>query len=235
MLEDLQQKIANSCAKRTNYQHNVRLIAVSKRQPTHKIQNLVDSGHLAFAENQVQEACEKIQHFSQIPQPHPIEWHMIGTIQSRKCRLIAEHFDWVQSVDREKIAKKLSEYRASVQKPLQICIQVNLFDEMQKSGTTAKGGIKLAQYIETLPHLQLRGIMALPPKQTEEAKQKQQFDEINRFYDHLKGIYPHLDTLSMGMSNDLEPAILAGSSMVRVGTALFGDRSDDLNKASVEG
>lgn len=225
MLEDLQQEIANSCAKRMNYQHNVRLIAVSKRQPIEKIQKLVDLGHFSFAENQVQEACDKIQHFSRISLPQTLEWHMIGSIQSRKCRLIAEHFDWVQSVDRIKIAEKLSEYRTNSQKPLQICIQVNLFDEQQKSGVTAQQAIELAQSIEMLPNLQLRGIMALPPKQEDFVKQSTQFEEISDFYRHLKDIYPHLDTLSMGMSNDYHAAILAGSSMIRVGTALFGERA----------
>ncbi|NVK22329.1 MAG: YggS family pyridoxal phosphate-dependent enzyme [Kangiellaceae bacterium] len=219
-LEDLQQEIAKTCAKRQIFKHNVRLIAVSKRHSGEKIRQAYQAGQKAFAENFVQEGIEKIQQLSDLD----VEWHMIGAIQSRKCKDIAEHFDWVQSVDRLKVAQKLSQARTPERPPLQLCIQVNLFNEQQKAGLEAKAALQLAEQIQALPNVQLRGIMALPPKQTAPQAQKQQFAEIYALYQQLAARYPNIDTCSMGMSGDYQAAIEQGSSMIRVGTTIFGAR-----------
>lgn len=221
-LEDLQQEIAKTCAKGQIFQENVRLIAVSKRQSVDKIRRLAEQGQKIFAENQLQEALDKMTQLVDLK----AEWHFIGTIQSRKCKAISEHFDWVQSVDREKIISKLNDARPQTSAPLNVCIQVNYFNEPQKSGAKPLEVQKLANMIKTMPNLKLRGLMVLPPKQSEFSEQKRQFDEISDFYQTLKQSYPQMDTLSMGMSSDFEAAILAGSTMIRVGTGLFGARQD---------
>ena len=219
-LEDLQQEIAKTCAKYQIIKHNVRLIAVSKRQDVSKIAQAFDAGHKDFGENFVQEALEKIHHLSELD----INWHMIGAIQSRKCSDIAQHFDWVQSVDRLKVAHKLSAARPDHLAPLNICLQVNLFNEQQKAGLDEKGCLELAAQIVKLPRLTLRGIMALPPKQTDFDAQRAQFFNIHTLYQKLAKQYPSVDTLSMGMSGDYHAAIAEGSTMIRLGTAIFGQR-----------
>lgn len=218
-LELLQQEIAKSREKRLNFQDNVRLVAVSKRQPLEKIEEAYLNGQCDFGENFVQEGVEKIQKLDK----SDIQWHMLGAIQSRKCKDIAEHFDWVQSVDRVKVINKLNQARQG-KSALNVCIQVNLFGEAQKAGVDAKTCFELAKQIEMAENLTLRGIMALPPKQTEYDKQLAQFETIAELYRQLAAKYPHVDTLSMGMSGDYEAAIAAGSNMLRVGTAIFGQR-----------
>lgn len=218
-LELLQQEIAKSREKRVNFPDNVRLIAVSKRQPLDKIEEAYQCGHRDFGENFVQEGVEKIQKLDK----SDIQWHMLGAIQSRKCKDIATHFDWVQSVDRLKVIKKLDQAREG-SPPLNVCIQVNLFGEEQKAGVDSTSCFELAEAIQEAEHLTLRGIMALPPKQTEYEKQLAQFDKIAALYPQLSDKYPQVDTLSMGMSGDFEAAIAAGSNMIRVGTAIFGSR-----------
>ncbi len=218
-LELLQQEIAKSREKRANFPDNVRLIAVSKRQPIEKIEEAYQSGHRDFGENFVQEGVEKIQKLDK----SDIQWHMLGAIQSRKCKDIATHFDWVQSVDRIKVINKLNQAREGLS-PLNVCIQVNLFGEEQKAGVDSASCFELAEAIQEAEHLTLRGIMALPPKQTEYDKQLAQFEKIAALYRQLSDKYPQVDTLSMGMSGDFEAAITAGSNMVRIGTAIFGQR-----------
>ena len=218
-LELLQQEIAKSSEKRANFQHNVRLIAVSKRQPIEKIEEAYQCGHREFGENFVQEGVEKIQKLGK----SDIQWHMLGAIQSRKCKDIATHFDWAQSVDRLKVINKLNQARDGME-PLNVCIQVNLFGEEQKAGVDAETCFELAEVIEEAQNLTLRGIMALPPRQTEHARQLAQFEKIAELYRQLADEYPTIDTLSMGMSGDFDAAIMAGSSMVRIGTAVFGER-----------
>jgi pyridoxal phosphate enzyme (YggS family) len=218
-LELLQQEIAKSSEKRVNFQDNVRLVAVSKRQPIDKIEEAYQKGHRIFGENFVQEGVEKIQKIDK----SDIEWHMLGAIQSRKCKDIATHFDWVQSVDRTKVINKLNQARQGMP-PLNVCIQVNLFGEAQKAGVDETECFELAQAVDDAENLALRGIMALPPKQHDYPKQLQQFEKIARLYRHLKDKYPQIDTLSMGMSGDFEAAIMAGSNMIRIGTAIFGQR-----------
>ncbi|MBV35175.1 MAG: YggS family pyridoxal phosphate-dependent enzyme [Rickettsiales bacterium] len=218
-LELLQQEIAKSSEKRVNFQDNVRLVAVSKRQPIDKIEEAYQKGHRIFGENFVQEGVEKIQKIDK----SDIEWHMLGAIQSRKCKDIATHFDWVQSVDRTKVINKLNQARQGMS-PLNVCIQVNLFGEAQKAGVDETECFGLAQAIDDAENLALRGIMALPPKQHDYPKQLQQFEKIATLYRQLKDKYPQIDTLSMGMSGDFEAAIMAGSNMIRIGTAIFGQR-----------
>lgn len=218
-LELLQQEIAKSRENPMNFQDNVRLVAVSKRQPIDKIEEAYQSGHRYFGENFVQEGVEKIQKIDK----SDIEWHMLGAIQSRKCKDIATHFDWVQSLDRMKVLNKLNQARQGMP-PLNVCIQVNLFDETQKAGVDEKACFELAQAIDEAENLVLRGIMALPPKQQDYSRQLQQFEKIAALYQQLKDRYPQIDTLSMGMSGDFEAAIMAGSNMIRIGTAIFGQR-----------
>jgi len=219
-LADLQLQIEKTCSKRRIFKHNVQLVAVSKRHPADSIREAYAAGHRDFGENQVQEAVDKISNSSDLK----INWHMIGAIQSRKCKDIAHYFDWVQSVDRLKVAKKLNQHRTPDQAPLNVLIQVNLFDESQKAGVNVTECKKLAHDITQLPRLRLRGLMALPPKQSAPQLQFAQFEHIYQLYHELQAEYPQLDTLSMGMSGDFEQAILAGSSMVRLGTAIFGGR-----------
>ncbi len=224
-LEALQQEIAKTCAKGKIFQENVRLIAVSKRQSVEKIVKLVHQGQTDFAENQLQEALEKISQLTDFS----IKWHFIGAIQSRKCKLISENFNWVQSIDREKLIPKLNDARPEHLEPLNACIQINFFNEPQKAGTTPKEAHRLAELIAEAPNLKLRGIMALPPRTDCFHTQKNNFEEISNFYQQLKTSYPSMDTLSMGMSGDFEVAILSGSNMIRVGTSLFGTREDAIH------
>lgn len=219
-LADLQLQIEKTCAKRRIFKHYVQLIAVSKKHSADSIRNAYAAGQRDFGENQVQEAVDKIFDLSSLD----INWHMIGAIQSRKCKEIAQYFDWVQSVDRLKVAHKLNEHRDENQAPLNVLIQVNLFGENQKAGANATECKKLAHEIMQLPRLTLRGLMALPPKQVDQQAQYQQFEQIYQLYKQLQEQYPQLDTLSMGMSGDYEQAILAGSTMIRLGTAIFGER-----------
>lgn len=219
-LADLQLQIVKTCAKRRIFKHNVQLIAVSKRHSAESIREAYTAGQRDFGENQVQEALDKISALSDLD----INWHMIGAIQSRKCKDIAQHFDWVHSVDRIKVANKLNQHRAQNQAPLNVLIQVNLFGEQQKAGVNATDCKQLAKDIMQLPKLRLRGLMAIPPKQIEPQAQYQQFEQIEQLFRELQSQYPQMDTLSMGMSGDYEQAILAGSTMVRLGTAIFGNR-----------
>lgn len=219
-LADLQLQIVKTCAKRRIFKHNVQLIAVSKRHSAESIREAYIAGQLDFGENQVQEALDKISALSDLD----INWHMIGAIQSRKCKDIAQHFDWVHSVDRIKVANKLNQHRNQNQAPLNVLIQVNLFGEQQKAGVNATDCKQLAKDIMQLPKLRLRGLMAIPPKQIEPQAQYQQFEQIEQLFRELQSQYPQMDTLSMGMSGDYEQAILAGSTMIRLGTAIFGTR-----------
>ncbi|WP_251358751.1 YggS family pyridoxal phosphate-dependent enzyme [Kangiella sp. TOML190] len=219
-LEDLQLEIAKSTEKSQNFRQKVRLVAVSKRQSVEKMVRLAQQGQRDFAENQLQEALEKIPQLIDFK----IKWHFIGAIQSRKCKAIAENFDWVQSVDRAKLIPKLAQARLGL-KPLNVCIQLNLFNESQKAGAGPEEVFELAELIENEQNLALRGLMVLPPRQSEFTAQKRQFEEVYDFYRQLAEKYPNIDTISMGMSGDFAAAIAAGSTMVRVGTRLFGDRN----------
>ena len=201
---------------------DVTLLAVSKTKPVSDIQLAYAVGQRQFGENYVQEGVEKIQQLQNLTD---ISWHFIGPLQSNKSKLVAEHFDWVQSVDRFKIAKRLSDQRPANLPPLQVCIQLNIEQEHTKSGIDAQQLLALAEQIQTLPNLTLRGLMAIPQKTDDGQQQQQTFRQLQALFQQLKALYPQVDTLSMGMSADAEMAIANGSTMVRLGTAIFGARA----------
>jgi len=199
---------------------NIALLAVSKAQPAEAVAAVYATGQRRFGENYVADAIEKMSAL-QIPD---IEWHFIGPVQSNKTRQIAAHFDWVHSVDREKIARRLNEQRDAAQGPLNICLQVNISGESTKSGVDPEDLPALAQLVSGLEKLKLRGLMAIPAPGADSDAQSEAFARVARLREELVQAGFELDTLSMGMSADLEAAIAAGSTMVRVGTALFGPR-----------
>lgn len=199
----------------------VNLLAVSK---TRSVAELTEAYHLGlkrFGENYAQEGCEKAQALSNLD----IEWHFIGLLQSNKTKMVAEHFDWVHSLDRLKIAKRLSQSCAEYNKVINCCIQVNIDDEASKTGCPPHDVLALAQACQRLPHLHIRGLMAIPLASQNSDRQAQSFSQMYDLYKELQQKLPQIDTLSMGMSGDLEVAIAQGSTMVRVGTAIFGQRS----------
>lgn len=219
-LEKLKQRISAACQAAGRPESSVRLLAVSKTHPAEKIRPLADLGQVAFGENYVDEALEKITALGDLK----LEWHFIGPIQSNKTRSIAEHFDWVQGVDRAKIVRRLAEQRPTERQPLNVLIQVNLDGESQKAGCKPEQIDELAKLIVEQPGLKLRGLMAIPAPRSEPDAQKQVFRHLRSLFDQLTEHYPDVDTLSAGMSGDLESAIMAGSTMIRVGTDLFGPR-----------
>ena len=200
---------------------SVTLLAVSKRQSVAKIREAAAAGVRDFGENYLQEAIEKQRQLEDLPK---LIWHFIGPIQSNKTRGISENFDWVHSVDRSKIARRLSEQRPAHLKPLSICIQINLSEEDTKSGTTTTQAADLCALTDSLENIRLRGLMAIPAPSEHADEQRKNFMALSRLFNTLKSKHPSMDTLSMGMSNDYGPAILQGSTMIRLGTALFGPR-----------
>lgn len=199
---------------------SVGLLAVSKTQPAQRVAAAADVGLRRFGENYLQEALEKIETL----QDRDLEWHFIGPIQSNKTRRIAEQFHWVHTVDRLKIAQRLSEQRPEHLPPLNICLQVNISAEDSKSGITPEALDELALAVAALPGLQLRGLMAIPAENDDFAAQRQPFAALRACLERLCQQGLPLDTLSMGMSGDLEAAIAEGATLVRIGTALFGPR-----------
>ncbi|WP_113908098.1 YggS family pyridoxal phosphate-dependent enzyme [Aliidiomarina celeris] len=202
-------------------ENSVTLVAVSKTKPTSAIEQAYATGQRAFGENYVQEAVDKInalQHFTDI------EWHFIGPLQSNKTRLVAEYFHWMHTVDRLKIAQRLSTQRPAALPPLQVLVQVNIDDEDSKSGVAAHEALKLASQILTLPNLQLRGLMAIPKANVSAHEQSETLAALRTLFVELQQLDPNIDTLSVGMSNDLEAAVAHGSTLVRIGTDIFGPR-----------
>ena len=201
------------------------LLAVSKTFPADAVIDAAEAGQHCFGENYLQEALEKIQEV-QVKKPQlQLEWHFIGPIQSNKTRPIAEHFAWVHSVDREKIAQRLSEQRPAELPALNICLQVNISGEASKSGVLPGEALALAQKVVLLPGLQLRGLMAVPEASDDEQVQRQAFRQLKQLSDSIQAAGIALDTLSMGMSSDMHAAIAEGSTMLRIGTAIFGNRN----------
>ncbi len=200
--------------------HSVFLLAASKTQPAEKILEAIQAGQFAFGENYLQDFLEKVTAIN-----HPtIEWHYIGSIQSNKTKKIAEQFAWVHTISDKKIAKRLNEQRPSHLPPLNICIQVNSSLETTKSGAHPEEVPPLAEYCATLPRLTLRGLMTIPAAKHTLDEQRAEMRKIRVIYDHLNACGFKLDTLSMGMSEDMEAAIAEGATIVRVGTAIFGKR-----------
>jgi pyridoxal phosphate enzyme (YggS family) len=200
---------------------SVRLVAVSKTWGAERVAEAFSCGQHAFGENHVQEAVEKIRELSRLA---GIEWHFVGPIQSNKTRLIAEHFQWVHSLEREKIAMRLNEARPAHLGPLDVCIQVNVSGEASKSGVEPGLEAGLARLIAGLPRLRLRGLMAIPEPTADMPLQRRRFALLREAKERLVAAGYALDTLSMGMSDDFEAAILEGATLVRVGTAIFGRR-----------
>lgn len=200
----------------------VRLLAVSKTFPADDIRTAFAAGQRAFGENYVQEAVAKIEALADLRSE--IEWHFIGPLQSNKTRPVAEHFDWVHSIDRLKIAQRLSEQRPDTLPPLNVCLQVNVSGEASKSGVAPEDAPALAREIAGLPKLRLRGLMSIPEPAADSAAQREPHRTLRELYETLRAQGVALDTLSMGMSGDLEAAVLEGATMVRIGTAIFGKR-----------
>ncbi len=221
-LEVAHQRISDTATLSNRNGDDIRLLAVSKTKPVDSILAAYKAGHREFGESYVQEACEKI---AALKEYRDIIWHFIGPIQSNKSRLIAEHFGWVQSIDREKIARRLNEQRPTNLMPLNVLIQVNISGEESKSGCPLHEIDALAAFIAGCRQLTLRGLMAIPEKTDDKSKQLEYFKQLKVCFDKLRARYPEVDTLSMGMSDDMESAIEAGSTMVRIGTAIFGARN----------
>ena len=197
-----------------------RLLAVSKTQPAEAVARLAEAGQRAFGENYVQEALAKIEALA----GRGLEWHLIGRLQSNKCREVALHFDWVQSLDRPKLVAELARHRAPSAAPLNILVQVNPDGEAGKSGCDPAQIDDLADRVAASPSLSLRGLMAIPEPHPDMAVRRQAFARMAQFFASLRAKHPGVDTLSMGMSEDFELAIAEGATMIRVGTALFGPR-----------
>lgn len=203
-------------------ENSVKLLAVSKTKPIAAIEEAIRAGQRAFGENYVQEGVEKIQHFAARKE---LEWHFIGALQSNKTRVVAAHFDWVQTIDRLKIAERLNEQRPAELPPLNVLIQINISDEASKSGISPDKMLPLATEIAKLPNLKLRGLMAIPKPESEPEKQKAALAHMQQLFQQLQAEFDGIDTLSMGMSDDMAAAIECGSTMVRIGTAIFGARN----------
>jgi len=219
-LNFVQQRIKKACISAGRQPHEVSLLAVSKRQPCEKIITFNELGVTSFGENQVQEALRKQGELSKLD----LEWHFIGTVQSNKTRAIAENFQWVQSVDRGKILTRLSAHRPEHLDPLNVCLQVNIDQEPQKAGASPEEIMQLAALFEGLINVRLRGLMAIPRMTDVPEEQHASFRKVKILFDELKNAGYDIDTLSMGMSSDLEIAIAEGSTMVRIGTDLLGKR-----------
>ena len=213
-------RIAAACKAAGKPESAVRLVAVSKTFPAETVRAAAAAGQRDFGENYLQEALAKMQALADLP----LVWHFIGPIQSNKTRAIAEAFQWVHSVDREKIAARLSEARPAHLPPLNVCIEVNVSGEASKSGVAPDALAALARRVAALPRLALRGLMAIPEPTPDQAQQRRSFRAVRELKDALVRDGFPLDTLSMGMSADLEAAIAEGATMVRVGTAIFGER-----------
>lgn len=219
--EIVRRQIADDCVNANRDPNSVSLLAVSKTRSADEVRLAAATGQQAFGENYLQEAVDKIAALSDLD----LEWHFIGPIQSNKTRPIAENFAWVHSVDRLKIAQRLSDQRPHYAKALNICIQVNISAEAQKAGCSVAELPELARQIAALPKVCLRGLMVIPEATEDMTLLRQRFRETAGLLEQLKAEIPTLDTLSMGMSGDLDAAIAEGSTMVRVGTALFGPRN----------
>ena len=218
-LDQLWQRIRTAEASAGRAAGSVQLLAVSKTFPIEAVDAVAACGQKAFGENYAQEGVDKA---STRPE---LEWHFIGPIQSNKTRGIAEHFSWVHSIDRLKIAERLSAQRPPNMPPLQVCVQVNVSGEASKSGCNPEDALALCTAVAQLPNLQLRGLMAIPEATEDTATQHQQFAKLRALQTQLNQQGFALDTLSMGMSDDLEAAISEGSTLVRVGSAIFGQRT----------
>jgi len=221
-LKKVQQSIDEATKKADREIDDIRLIAVSKTKPAEDIEQVYLAGQREFGENYLQEAIDKVTQLAHLPD---IKWHFIGAIQSNKTRPIAEHFDWVHSVERIKVARRLGEQRPDDKPPLNICLQVNICDEKNKAGIALDDVAELAKEVSQISNIRLRGLMAIPLNTTDPEQQRYHFKQLRNCLDQLNKTGFQLDTLSMGMSNDMEAAIAEGATMIRIGTAIFGERT----------
>lgn len=213
-----------ACAAAKRPREAVQLLAVSKTFPAEAVLEAIVAGQLAFGENYLQEALDKIAAVAAAVPEARVEWHFIGPIQSNKTRPLAANFAWVHTVERLKIAQRLSEQRPPELPPLNVCLQVNISGEASKSGVAPADLPELARQVAALPHLRLRGLMAIPEPETDVLKQRAAFAQVRALFDRLIQDGFQLDTLSMGMSGDAAAAIAEGATIVRIGSAIFGER-----------
>ncbi len=222
-LQAVESRIRKACAAAGRAREEVRLLAVSKTLSAAAVRSAAGCGQRAFGESYVQEGVAKIAELSDLD----IEWHFIGPLQSNKTRQVAESFSWVHSIDRDRIAERLSAQRPPHLPPLQVCIEVNVSGESTKSGVSVEAARDLAEHVARLPRLALRGLMTIPEPTNDQGLSRQRFARLRVLRDELNAAGFGLDTLSMGMSDDLEAAILEGATIVRVGTAIFGERTKE--------
>ncbi len=229
-LDEVRQRIAATAVSAGRDASSVRLLAVSKTFPAGDVRAAFNAGQRAFGENYVQESVAKIAELGDLR--GEIEWHFIGPLQSNKTKAVAENFDWVHSIDRLKIAERLSDQRAEDAAPLNVCLQVNVSGEASKSGVAPEEALALARAVAALPRLRLRGLMAIPEPAATLDEQRAPHRCLRELLDALRADGLELDTLSMGMSADLEAAVLEGATLVRIGTAIFGARADPHSPAN---
>jgi pyridoxal phosphate enzyme (YggS family) len=217
----LLERVRLSAEKSQRVTGDICLLAVSKKHPAEAVRAAYRQGLREFGESYIQEAVAKVAELDDLP----LKWHFIGPIQSNKTRAIAENFDWVHSIDRSKIARRLSDHRPGEMADLQVCLQVNISGEASKSGVSIEDLPQLVSEVIALPRLQLRGLMAIPAPSNDPTAQRAAFAELRLALEKMQALAPAMDTLSMGMSDDLEAAIAEGSTIVRVGTGIFGSRN----------
>ncbi|EKS7427821.1 TPA: YggS family pyridoxal phosphate-dependent enzyme [Enterobacter cancerogenus] len=222
-LAQVRDKISAAATRCSRASEEITLLAVSKTKPASALAEAIAAGQRAFGENYVQEGVDKICHFRDQGQDD-LQWHFIGPLQSNKSRLVAEHFDWCHTIDRLKIAARLNDQRPADMAPLNVLIQINISDENSKSGIALSELDALAAEVAALPHLTLRGLMAIPAPESSYERQFAVARQMAVAFEALKARHTTVDTLSLGMSDDMEAAIAAGSTMVRIGTAIFGAR-----------
>lgn len=220
-LQAVRERIRQAASAAGRAPEAVQLLAVSKTWPAASVREAAAAGQTAFGENYVQEGVAKIGELA----GNGLQWHFIGPLQSNKTRPVAEHFDWVHSIDRLKIAERLSEQRPRGLPPLQVCVQVNVSGEASKSGCAPEEAAELCRQVARLPGLQLRGLMAIPAPADDPEEQRRPLRRLRLLLEELRDGGLALDTLSMGMSHDLEAAVAEGATIVRIGTAIFGERT----------
>lgn len=221
-LHATQQRLHHALSSAGRAPDDALLLAVSKTRPAEEIREAYEAGQRAFGENYMQDALGKQPLLDDLA----IEWHFIGALQSNKTREAAEHFDWVHTVDRVKIARRLDAQRPADRPPLQVCLQVNISRDPNKSGVMPEDAVAVSQEILTLPHLTLRGLMTIPAKAEDASQRRTPFRELRELRDQLRAQFPNApwDTLSMGMTADMDDAVAEGATIVRIGTAIFGER-----------
>jgi pyridoxal phosphate enzyme (YggS family) len=222
-MTDLEERFRATCTRLADAAGDrpVRLLAVGKTQPAAAIRALAALGQRAFGENYVQEAVAKQRELADLD----LEWHLIGPLQSNKCKEAATHFDWVQSLDREKLIPLLAKFRPAERAPLNVLVQVNIDDEASKSGCSPAVADELAEAVAAEPRLRLRGLMAIPKPELDPERRRDAFRRMHALFETVRARHPDADTLSMGMSDDYALAIAEGANLVRIGSALFGPRS----------